>query len=386
MNIFNMISWHVETQSDILIYDAEGSEHILHCIPLDSRANILNVRNGIPLINSKSFFLRLIINILHYRNFKSALFKSFVDLWKPKVAITFIDNSNGIKRFKQLFPKIPVICVQNGLRIDMMHKNCVRLNFDNYYCFGLAEIDVINKFGHTANSVNYIGSLRLGIFSSQATSNSKTYDICFISEFVPEKEIEEQQNQWIKGQLIAINRVEKYLYEIVNSYAEANQLSLCVAMRQSLESSFYQEEFVFFSRGTKIEVQILPRHKYSSYEAVNKSRLSVCIFSTLGYEGLGMNARVIFAADVNLISRCFIESSYDNYPYFLTYKLPELVRLRSLNYDEFSLKASELLEINESDYIKYIILAKRYYMNSCSKLPQEIVKQKIQSYIGSLAH
>jgi surface carbohydrate biosynthesis protein len=382
MNIFNKICWHYTNQADILIYDSEGSEHILYCMPLDSRFNILNVRNGVPLINSVSFFLRLIINIINSQNLKIALLKSFIDLWSPKVVITFIDNSHGIMRIKQLFPNIPVISVQNGTRVDMMNKNSIRLNFDNYYCFGLAEIDIIEKFGHAANIVNPIGSLRLGIFNSQVRSKSKNNDICFISEYVTEKEIEEQPNQWIKEQLIEIKRVEKSLFEITISFAEANKLSLCVAMRQSIKSSFYLEEVAFFSRLTKLKLKFIPRYKFSSYEAVKTSRLSVCIFSTLGYEGLGMNARVIFAADIILKSRCFIEIDCNNTPNIYTYRLPELVRLRFLNYEEFSLKANELLEKKENDYINYIFMAKKYYMNSDSKMPQEIIKQKIQSYIG----
>jgi len=93
-----------------------------------------------------------------------------IERGKPKVAITFIDNSYGIMRLKQLFSNIPFKCVQNGLTIDMMHKTCTLLNFDNYYSFGLAEIDIIDNFWHAANYDNSIGSLRLGIFSRGVSS------------------------------------------------------------------------------------------------------------------------------------------------------------------------------------------------------------------------
>ena len=375
------IAWHGNSQGDVLIYDDEGSDLLMHCIPFGAKVNILKVRGGIPIINSRYFFKRFFVNLLQQREIKSALLKSLFDVWKPKVVITFIDNSISIRRVKVLFPDIPVICVQNGIRWDMARKDCLRLHFDYYYCFGLAEQELIDNLGHSANFVEGIGSIRLGISGVESKVFDKGYDICFISEYVPFISLQEQTDKWTKDFLIALNTVEKSLYELVSKFAKLNNLTICVAMRSASTSQFYDEELNFFLNTADPIVDMLPRKGLSSYSAVKKSSLTVCAFSTLGYEALGMGSRVIFAADVKLLKNKLMDDDGLQEPYFLTHQLLSFQRLHLLSYEEFSHKAKLLLQFTNDDYLKCTDAARKYYMNNNSARPQEVIEKKIQSFL-----
>jgi len=375
------IAWQNKYPCDVLIYDTEGSDILMHCIPLAAKVNILNVRNGLPMIKSTRFFIALLRNILTCGKVKAALIKSLFDVWKPKVVITFIDNSKGMGTIRRLYPDLPAISVQNGSRWDIVRNDYMRLFFDHYYSFGQVERELLSKGGHIANSIHSIGSLRVGIFKDQKEINIDKYDLCFISEFVPKSDLDKQSSQWARELLTALNELEKALYDIVVNFAEKNNLSLCLALRYSQTNPSYKEELGFFANEKKTKVKIFPRDGFSSYSAVSASRLTVCAYSTLGYEGLGMGRRVMFAADVKSISMKFMEGVTQRN--FSTHMLPDLQRIYSISYEEVSVKAMSLLQMKNEDYTEYVARARSYYMNNTDNQPQEIIRKKIQSLLSA---
>ena len=68
---------------------------------------------------------------------------------------------------------------------------------------------------------------------------------------------------------------------------------------------------------------------------------------------------------------------------FSTHMLPDMQRIYSISYEEFSVKAMSLLQMKNEDYLEYVARARSYYMNNTDNQPQEIIRKKIQSLLST---
>jgi surface carbohydrate biosynthesis protein len=282
---------------------------------------------------------------------------------------------------KRTFPRIHFISVQNGTRGDFFRSDLPRFNFDLYYSFGEIEWELMKQVGQSFEQSPAIGSLRLGTFYTGAGAyRENSYDLCFISEFVPSSELQ-TDDKWYREIFEIINIVEKRLFGVALNFSIRNNLKLCIAMRQPLNGTSFQEEYDFFLKDASHDVKIFPREGLSSYDAVKSSRLTICVGSTLGYEGLGMRNRVIFAMDAKeLTSYLLAGGIWDSN--LLTQHLPDLIRLRLINDEEFSIKAKKIMEMSDNSYAALTEEARRLYMNfDENNLPQEIIKNKISQFL-----
>ena len=371
------IAWHDKSSCDVLIFDAEGSDLIQHCIPLGAKVNVLRVREGVPLIKSVHFFLLLFMNIGKYQRLKSALMATLVKTWNPKVVITFIDNTDTLGKMKSLFPSIQCISVQNGTRWQLSRPSHPSLTFDHYFCFGKIEGDILSQNVYPVAHLYPTGSLKAGLFFAQHQPKaSKEFDLCFISQFTPLDDL--QTDQWTKEMLLAYYETDRDVFIQVANVAAKKNLTLCFAMSSSLGSAKYEAEKNHYAHND--QVHFIPNSQFSSYAAVQASRLSITTSSTLGYEALGMGERVIFGKDIKKIGSLVLKGSWQTN--LVTQHLPDLQRLYSTSDDEFSAKAESLLEMTDDCYLAYSKKARACYMNfDKNNLPQNIIKNKIATFL-----
>lgn len=379
LNRLKNVAWLEKTPCDVLIYDAVGSDEIHHCIPARAKVNILNTREGLPLIKSARFILIFLSSLIKYREPGLALVVSILRIWKPKVVITFIDNTVALGVLKRIFPDKQMISVQNGSRWDVSLPNRTRLEFDQYFSFGVAEIDIFSKAGHSAAHVHPVGSLRAGIFAQTYPSRAeKEFDLCFISHF--SGAITDAPVRGRHEQKAIFHETGARLFRVLADFSEKTNLRLCIAMRYPVDSPKYEDECRYYSvEGHDAHVRHLPRVAFSSYKAVRASKLSVALSSTLAYEALGFGERVILGSDIEAIASIVVGEGTQN---LVTHKLPELQRLYSLDYDEFSYKAVGLLGMTDEEYMNYSRDARAYYMNiDPQRPPHEIIKQSIEKFL-----
>ncbi len=379
---YKRIVWYAEKACDILIYDGEGSDMLLYCIPVQSDVFIVRHREEVSLFISLSFFLQIFLGLLKYRRPHAAIMIAIIKHLKPKIIITYIDNSPTICSIKRVFPSIPVISVQNGTRWDFSYKNRVHMQYDHYFSFGSVESDIFSQGGHTVSNFYPIGSLRAGIFRHEyPVLKEKEFDLCYISQYdsIPQNHFG-LDTSTLK-MFSSYYEVGKRHFDIILKYAEENKLSLCVAMRHQLNSAEFEREREYFNCKNHANITYIPQCIFSSYRAVQASRLSFTISSTLGYEALGWGERVIFAKDVEAVNSLVTQGSWtDN---LVTHRLSELQRLHSLEYSELSFKVSELLKMTNENYINYSKSARTYYMNyDDEQKPHEIIKSKIKRLLA----
>jgi surface carbohydrate biosynthesis protein len=375
---FTNIAWHEKSACDVLIYDAVGSHALRHCIPIGTRVNVLRVREGLPLIKSANFFLLGFIDLCKYRNSGRAWRVALINTWKPKVVITFIDNSTSMGRIKSLFPDIQCVSIQNGCRWVLSMPIQTHLDLDHYFCYGELESDIMRQAGHTVEHYYPIGSIKAGIFWAEYPRKNKKFDLCYIShyraQFLP-------VDGYMGEVLDAYKEAGKNVFTMVANVATKKNMTLCVAMKYSLGSAEYDQEIEFYAQSNNDEITFIPQSDYSSYELVQSSRITVNCCSALGYEALGLGERVIFAKDLKELAACVFKGSWKTN--LATDRLPDLQRLYSTTDDEFSGKTELLLAMTDDEYLEYSAEAREYYMRfDENKLPQEVVKNKIAIWLG----
>ncbi|WP_443640369.1 hypothetical protein ABXT70_10100 [Candidatus Njordibacter sp. Uisw_039] len=382
VNRFKNIAWHGKTGCDVLIYDSMGSDALRSCIPTGTKVNVLRVREGMPLIKSGYFFFLGLINLCLYRSTTRAWRTALVNTWKPKVVMTFIDNSTSMGRIKSLFPEVQCVSIQNGARWVLSMPFQQRLDLDHYFCFGEVESDMMHRGGHLVEHYYPIGSIKAGIFWEQQLSHkTKKFDLCFISQFrsrfLP-------ADGYIGEVLDAYKKTVKDVFTQVANVAVKRNMSLCVAMRYPLGSAEYDKEVEYFTHSNNHEFTFIPKSNYSSYESVQVSKLTVTCSSALGYEALGFGERVIFAKDVKEIASLVFKGTWKTN--LATDHLPDLQRLYSTSDDELSRKVDSLLAMTDEEYLAYSEEARWHYMKfDKNKLPQDVVKNKIAIWLEQRA-
>ena len=379
--LFASIKCYKKKICDVLIYDGVGSDILLNAVPEQSSFFIFWSRSEIPIFISVDFFYSILTGFIKNKKIKDSIILAIVKELKPKVIVTYIDNSIAINRIRLLFPHIPLVTVQNGVRWEFSIKNRAIQHYDNYFSFGAVESKIFLQGGHSATNMYPIGSLRAGVFREQKSEKKiKEFDLCFISQFNPVLDSHNALDEWTANVFKFYYEAGKKYFNVVAKYAKKNNISLCVAMRNSQGSLSYVEESNYFAFHDYDDVTLIQQEKFSSYEAVQKSRLSFTISSTLGYEALGWGERVIFAKDIELV-RPLIENGVWS-KNLMTDGLPELQKLVTLSYSELDFKATSLLEMSNSEYHDYSKSARQYYMNNDAvETPQKILKRKIAEFI-----
>lgn len=377
MKWLKRITWYKQKPCDILIYDGEGSDLLICCIPYGRDFFIIRNRIEVPLFISLYFFLWIIFGLIKFRNIHAAIILAITKNLRTKVIITYIDNAPTICWIKKLIPSIPVIAVQNGTRWDFSVKNKTLMEYDYYFSFGSVEADIFSQGGHTVSNFYPVGSLRAGVFRDKyPILKPKAFDLCYISQFIPIPLNVSELDKWTLQLINSYNYVGKRLFDIISKFAEEKQLSLCVAMRYPINSSDFEVEHEYYSYHGNAKIELIIQNEFSSYNAVQASQLSFTISSTLGYEALGLGERIIFAKDVPPVNSLVTQGPWSNN--LVTHRLPELQRLYSLDYSEIRIKASEMLEMTDQGYMDYSRSAREYYMNYNDALrPQKFIENKI---------
>ena len=347
------------------------------CIPKGARVFIVRHREEIPLFKSPIFFLYLFIGIIKYRKLKFAIIFAIIKYLKPRVIITFIDNAISIGKIKKIFRSIPIIAIQNGTRWDFSNRDQPKINYDHYFAFGFVEAEIFFQGDHSVESYYPIGSLRAGLFRDEnPVSIQKKFDLCYVSQLDPIPLNLHELDKWTIEIFSSYYDLGKQYFNMIAKFAEENNLSLCVAMRSPQNNAAFAREREYYDYQGYERIEYVPQSTFSSYKAVQASRLTLTISSTLGYEALGWGGKVIFAKDIQSVRSLIFQGSWSvNYA---THKLPELQRLLRLDYSELSFKVAKLLAMEDNEYLSYSKIAREYYMNyEDANKPHLIIMEKI---------
>ena len=161
---------------DLVIFDDESIDE-LEAILKNRKYFIL--QNRVDRIDKIYISLNIIRNFIkNYKsNISTAYFLTLLDIIRPKVVFTFIDNSFKFSELAKLKNhKIKFIALQNGARYEhkeyeYLYKNKIikYKHSENFFipyllCYGKYEIDDFKKYNIKVKDFSVVGSLRVSNF------------------------------------------------------------------------------------------------------------------------------------------------------------------------------------------------------------------------------
>jgi len=223
-----------------------------------------------------------------------------------------------------------------------------------------------------------VGSYDMGVFlRSKAPllhQVSRTYDICFVSGYRPQIESATETDPFYKILRDAHDRLLAHTVRLCHE----NDLSLLIVGRQRhpvKDEVFPEEEDYFNKRCTSCDFDILCSSKpsLSSYAGVLSAEAVVHLYSTLGWEALGVKKKVLFGGGINSE---MLEPM--DILYWVKF-LPECLLLDSASFSEFSTKVLRLLAMDKQQYVEIAGRAGKYYMDqNQDHPPHEVIRDRIK--------
>lgn len=357
-NFKNRIKFKNPPKSEIVVFDQEGSENILKFIIYDIGSFVLHTRFEQMYVTPQVLFY-FIINLRHIdltRNgpiFRQLLRESYkiyllscLKIIKPRVVVTFIDNSYLYHSLSFLCYDASFYAIQNGLRgLNELNVD-YQIFMQNLFCFGEYDIDLYKKGNHKIQKFYAVGSVKGSYYKRNLFNEEpkEKYDLCLISQW--------RDGIINKGKYPEIKRSLDVLNNYLSRYLKDRELKVCIATRVSNDN-----EIEYFKRsfGEKTKIIIQDRDGFSTYRAMNASDIIISFCSTAAVEAFGWGKKVLFC----------------NFSGDKNYDLPygDMCLVNNNNYLIFQEQLDSLRNISFEEYLKATRNHQKLLMNYPDEVP-----------------
>ena len=306
--------WQKPKKTDILIYDASGSELLLPYFK-GRDVSILYTRG--EFVNIFCLFCSIFNREFWKGRYLSAYLKSYVKVTSPILVVTYIDNSHAFYKISKAFPSTKTILIQNGVRdnwLDFLDKHS-KYHVDYMCVFGHYVGKYYNKY--ISGNIIPIGSFRNNeIEKGKKAENAN--DILFISQWDKKPKYHEPFYIDHNGSPIyweTFFEAEIKVLKFLSHWCFVNNKKLIICGREknidNSEREFYIENLSNF----KCNWKFIPRGDYqNSYKLLDSSQIVVSIDSTLAYESISRgNKTAFFSIRGSYINNHFIKFGWPNH-------------------------------------------------------------------------
>ena len=301
------ITFRSPKESKLLIFDQETESQLGQSVLADIEYEILHARKEKFSLHPKTIAYAIGNSIsLYIRNRKSgkrmgiagniyfSYLLAFVQVTKPKVVFTFIDNDWRFQLMSRLYNKATFIAVQNGvrsefnLRVDLPPRNHpgYPISMTTLYCFGELEKGDYERFGHTVDNFVPVGSVQASWFKYKLgtrENRSPNYDLALISQWSRDV----MQGDCYPEIRRSVAQTDLYLKKFLDNHP----LKFAVALRSNDDEECRYYRSVFGDSAILVDRQT---KEMSSYFVANNSEVVVVLDSTLGREAYGWGKKVLF--------------------------------------------------------------------------------------------
>jgi len=374
--------FHEPKKEDLLIFDGESLNQLKYILP-SFKYQVIETRiNRIKeiYITPKIFFSTI-------RNIKTNIFNSYlltlVDIIKPKVVFTFIDNSSKFSEFATLRKKkYKFVALQNGARYEhkiykalfkkkIIFKDYIKFNIPYFLCFGENEVVDYKKHNQKINNFFKVGSLKASNFlysqKKKKLPNKKINDILLISDVYCWDLILNKLNLPIEQGIV---KIIKYTIK----FAIKNNLKIKLATRNS-KNSFRDEKNFYKKHLNKEEYKYVIKNLffrkgyYDTYNEMQKSEVVIGTMSTLLRENLFIGGKSL--------SCNFTNSSIFDFP------INGLCSLKNVEFIKFEKRIKEILKISHKTYLKKIKKDPSFVVFKDAKYSTiKLVKSKLNFFLN----
>ena len=364
--------------SDVVVYDNQHPDEMKIILGNNTNVNIepLVLYFSLPIGLKMLQNLRMVNKGLFFWNHAAVLI-----IIQPKLVITVIDNSRRYNELDRLLHlNFKFLTIQNGNRffnptpcmrkdsnknLSAQEKSACLLDVyhSEFYCFGRFEEDLYNKLSAKIEKFNHVGSLINSIHMREKKIYKDYFDICLISGFSINSEL--RSPLYYKGYSTLCEWMAKYI-------SEHRKVRLCIAGRSKIGEKYIENERKWYSHYGLEKYLHMRERRFSSYEFVDKSNLTVCGMTTMFFESLARKNKVLYV---------------DPMEYEIV-ALPKLMRPESIlylygsTYEEFEERINRLLVIEKKEYLTITNDYSSYMMNNNSKNPTyKIIQQDIDNIL-----
>ena len=338
-------------KKELLIFDGESLEELQNVLTglsyqiLETRFNRLN-----------KIFITPNIIFQTFKNFRKNIFNSYlltlIDIIKPKVVFTFIDNSFRFSEFASLRHKnYKFVALQNGARYEqkifqvlykrkIIDKNEFRFYIPYFFCFGENEIQDYKKNKQLVKKFTKVGSLRVSNYLNLKKNKKKINkkldnDILLISDVYCWDKIIEKTN-------FPIEQGVAKLLKFCVRFAIKNKSKIKIATRSfknyfEKENSFYKKYLNDQEYNYLVKNLFYRQEKYATYKMMEKSKIVLGTMSTLLRENLFIDGKTL--------SCNFTGTDIFDFP------IKGLCSLKNCNYDIFEKRVKKLLNVSNKNYL-----------------------------------
>ena len=371
------LTWIRIRSVPVLIFDSLGVDYLKEAIPGGVDYVVFTFRDQFPIALSPVLLGLWIRAVIRLRvGFRQAYMIAMVDLHRPKVILSFADQSELLGLYQAYRDEVLVISIQNAVRHPHEFRRLTRA--PNYFALGK---DARRSFHH--HHIPYkrcvsAGSLPLGIFCSRNPIAREAGKLVFVSSYrlsFDHLEGEPGKNMYTKAQAGAHSRIFRHALR----YAVDSEMELVVVAKGKVrfEGEHFHEEKQYFdqlSGGKSFTLSSTVKDTLGSYRQALTAEFIVGLDSTLLYEVFSVGAKVLFCWGVDEYLLKCAQS--------LTEHLPTQVLLEDINYDAFAEKANVLRNLSEPSYDRIIAQAQSEYVDTNQDRPlHERLKQEIQDHL-----
>ena len=362
MDLFKRVEFGSPRPCRVVILDNNGSDILRKMVLSEVDSTVLPTRLEVIYL-SPQIWMMLLLNSLRYisrikiNGLKDHIFQMYllscIQHMNPVVVVTFIDNNRHYQALSRLYKKADFFYIVNGTRNSWDLKIDRKFSLTNLLCWGQQDIDNYRRFGHQVDCYYPVGPLISGYYKSNIGIRNPQikYDICIVSQY---------RSEVMAGLVFptfkkAIVLLDQYL----KKFLDGKELSVCVATcslkKADLlrEVAYYQETY-----GGRVDIIEQNREHYSTYTAMDESKLIITIHSTAAFEAYSWGKRVLM---------CNLSGDPDNDMYIL-----DDLMVRNQDYNEFENKLATILNMDDEEYRKLIRENRKYVVNYNPEKPAHL--------------
>lgn len=372
--------WQSAERTDIVIFDVTNIDYLK---PLCGNSKIAEL--AIPeqeVALSIGVICKMAALLSRGAGLQTAYYAARIFAMRPAIVITFIDNSDLFYRVaKACHPAIRFLAIQNAARYDILElapRVARRIFLPEFACFGDFEREIYSRVGAKVGRFYPIGSLREAYYRRfRTTANGPDatagfdYDLCVIAEASP------GWDRLYPGFEDAIGRIAQYALRL----ARERGLKLVIAGKRDIDPN--EQRAAFHSRDAEClwyekyiggEIAVTPRvrDKFTTYELVSKSRLSLAMVSTALREGMSRGCRTLFC---NFSGNPLWDFSIDG-----------IWRLTEDSYEAFRDRVTTILAFSDEEYSGLSKEMARHVINNDPENPTDEYLQNLISDAVSGVH
>lgn len=309
-----------------------------------------------------------VINLLKWLYEKNL--QAFIESVAPKVVLTFIDDSGVFHRLNDTCKSTQFFAIQNGMRLGFYYDVILpnksslsnEISIGNYFCFGDYDVKNAQKYKSKIRKFSPVGSLIGGIYWGEFSEEVQPlYDVCYLSSYVGASidsvKVKGLVDLW-KSDTIGIKKLETNFKRLIFDAG----YSVVIALKY--DNSDEEKTYFYNIFGDAVTYQDSFRSDFSTYRAIDRSRLSLTGISTCAAEALGIGRRALF---VNSLG-------YSGY----RVKSAGFCYLEEPDYDALKNRIAHILSMSDNDYDEAMVNERKLLMNyDLNDLPHQKIRRDI---------